>query len=82
MNREFSNIYEGLNSAQSQAVEQFEGPSLIVAGAGSGKTRVLTCRIANILNHGHKAGSVLALLEVLLREICGWELFTQYLFVF
>ena len=61
MNREFSNIYEGLNSAQSQAVEQFEGPSLIVAGAGSGKTRVLTCRIANILNHGHKAGSVLAL---------------------
>jgi DNA helicase-2/ATP-dependent DNA helicase PcrA len=61
MNREFSNICEGLNTAQSQAVEQFEGPSLIVAGAGSGKTRVLTCRIANILNHGHKAGSVLAL---------------------
>ncbi|MDD4293109.1 MAG: UvrD-helicase domain-containing protein, partial [Bacteroidales bacterium] len=61
MNREFSNICEGLNAAQSQAVEQFEGPSLIVAGAGSGKTKVLTCRIANILNHGHKAGSVLAL---------------------
>ncbi|MDD4491985.1 MAG: 3'-5' exonuclease [Bacteroidales bacterium] len=61
MNREFSNICEGLNTAQSQAVEQFEGPSLIVAGAGSGKTKVLTCRIANILNHGHKAGSVLAL---------------------
>lgn len=61
MKTDFSTIYEGLNSAQSQAVEQFDGPSLIVAGAGSGKTRVLTCRIANILDHGHKAGSVLAL---------------------
>ena len=61
MKRDFSTIVEGLNSAQRQAVEQFEGPSLIVAGAGSGKTRVLTCRIANILNHGHKASSVLAL---------------------
>ncbi|MDX9811989.1 MAG: UvrD-helicase domain-containing protein, partial [Bacteroidales bacterium] len=61
MKRDFSTIVEGLNSAQRQAVEQFEGPSLIMAGAGSGKTRVLTCRIANILNHGHKASSVLAL---------------------
>lgn len=61
MKTDFSTIYEGLNSAQRQAVEQFDGPSLIVAGAGSGKTRVLTCRIANILDHGHKAGSVLAL---------------------
>lgn len=61
MKTDFSTIYEGLNSAQSQAVEQFDGPCLIVAGAGSGKTRVLTCRIANILDHGHKAGSVLAL---------------------
>ena len=61
MKRDFSTIVEGLNSAQRQAVEQFEGPSLIIAGAGSGKTRVLTCRIANILNKGHKASSVLAL---------------------
>ena len=61
MNREISTITNGLNPAQKQAVEEFEGPSLIIAGAGSGKTRVLTCRIANILNHGHKAGSVLAL---------------------
>ncbi|MHC1779039.1 MAG: ATP-dependent helicase [Bacteroidales bacterium] len=61
MNREISTITDGLNPAQKQAVEEFEGPSLIIAGAGSGKTRVLTCRIANILNHGHKAGSVLAL---------------------
>lgn len=61
MNTEISSIFEGLNLAQKQAVEQFEGPSLIVAGAGSGKTKVLTCRIANILSHGHKAGSILAL---------------------
>mgnify|MGYP001764262749 CR=1 FL=1 len=61
MKRDFYTIIEGLNSAQKQAVEQFEGPSLIIAGAGSGKTRVLTCRIANILNHGNKPGSILAL---------------------
>ncbi len=61
MNTEISSIFEGLNIAQKQAVEQFEGPSLIVAGAGSGKTKVLTCRIANILNNGNKAGSILAL---------------------
>ena len=61
MNTETSSIFEGLNPAQKQAVEQFEGPSLIVAGAGSGKTKVLTCRIANILSHGHNAGSILAL---------------------
>ena len=61
MNREFSSIIEGLNPAQKQAVEEFAGPSLIIAGAGSGKTRVLTCRIANVLSNGHKAGSILAL---------------------
>jgi len=61
MNTEISSIFEGLNAAQKQAVEQFEGPSLIIAGAGSGKTKVLTCRIANILKNGHKSGSILAL---------------------
>lgn len=61
MERENSTLTEGLNAAQKQAVEEFSGPSLIIAGAGSGKTKVLTCRIANILSHGHKAGSVLAL---------------------
>jgi len=61
MNKEISSIFEGLNVAQRQAVEQYEGPSLIIAGAGSGKTKVLTCRIANILNNGHKSGSILAL---------------------
>ncbi len=61
MKRDISSITEGLNAAQKQAVEQIEGPSLIIAGAGSGKTRVLTSRIANILSRGHNAGSVLAL---------------------
>ncbi|NMB37679.1 MAG: UvrD-helicase domain-containing protein [Bacteroidales bacterium] len=54
-------IFEELNSAQKEAVNHIDGPSLIVAGAGSGKTRVLTCRIANILAHGHNPSRVLAL---------------------
>ncbi len=54
-------IIEGLNSEQSRAVNCTEGPVLIVAGAGSGKTRVLTCRIANILEKGCEADRVLAL---------------------
>ena len=56
-----SRIYEGLNEAQKNAVECIGGPVLIVAGAGSGKTRVLTCRVANILDHGCPAERVLAL---------------------
>ena len=54
-------IFEGLNSEQKNAVACVEGPVLIVAGAGSGKTRVLTCRIANILAHGCEADRVMAL---------------------
>lgn len=54
-------IFEGLNPAQYQAVSDIEGPQLIIAGAGSGKTRVLTCRIANILSKGYPPGSILAL---------------------
>jgi len=54
-------ILEGLNEAQSAAVKCIEGPSLIVAGAGSGKTKVLTCRIAYILEQGAKPWDVLAL---------------------
>ena len=61
MENEGNKILEGLNEAQKEAVMCLTGPSLIVAGAGSGKTKVLTCKIANILSHGYKPYSVLAL---------------------
>lgn len=52
---------EELNEAQRKAVENITGPSLIIAGAGSGKTKVLTCRIAHMLEQGIPASSILAL---------------------
>jgi DNA helicase-2/ATP-dependent DNA helicase PcrA len=55
------NYLDNLNEAQQQAVKNFQGPSLIIAGAGSGKTRVLTYRIAHLLQNGIPPSSILAL---------------------
>lgn len=54
-------IFSGLNPAQQKAVAHLEGPLLIMAGAGSGKTKVLTCRIANLLAHDVPPYRILAI---------------------
>ena len=61
MENRCSTILEGLNSEQKAAVSCVDGPVLIVAGAGSGKTRVLTSRIAYILEKGCDPSRILAL---------------------
>ncbi len=61
MTQEEIKILQGLNPAQEAAVRDFQSPSLIVAGAGSGKTRVLTCRIAWMIAQGVAPFSIMAL---------------------
>ena len=55
------NYEEELNGAQLDAVQYLDGPALVIAGAGSGKTRVLTYKIAYLLENGYEPWSILAL---------------------
>jgi DNA helicase-2/ATP-dependent DNA helicase PcrA len=55
------NYLDELNSAQREAVIHTDGPSMVIAGAGSGKTRVLTYRIAHLVNQGVDPFSILSL---------------------
>ncbi len=56
-----TNYLDTLNPRQREAVETIEGPVLIMAGAGSGKTKALTCRIAHMLEEGIYPGEILAI---------------------
>lgn len=56
-----NNYLDTFNPPQRAAVEYCEGPSLVIAGAGSGKTRVLTYKIAYLMEHGYQPWSILAL---------------------
>jgi len=85
-------IFRDLTEAQREAVGHLDGPMLILAGPGSGKTRVVTHRIANMLNHGGRPWQIAALTftnkaaEEMRTRVdsspldnrCGWDRFTDF----
>ena len=56
-----TDILKGLNEKQYEAVKHVDGPCLVIAGAGSGKTKVLTTRIANLISSGVYSSNILAI---------------------
>ena len=56
-----SDYFQGLNEQQARAVRHIDGPCMVLAGAGSGKTSVLTRRIAYLIENGVRENSILAI---------------------